>query len=50
MNDLSWRPGLWIDYTTSQAIILLSDHKPPSQLTLLLDPNRSVQYVTTLPN
>ena len=47
MKDLSLRPGLWTNYTNSQAAIPLLDHKSPlQQSTLLLKPNRLVQYIT----
>ena len=47
MNDPSLRPGLWINYTNSQVIILVLDYKSFSeQLTLLSDPSWLVRYVT----
>ena len=31
MNDLSPRPGLWINYTNSQATISVFDHRSSSE-------------------
>ena len=46
INDLSLRPGPWINYMNNQATTPPFDHKSPSQQqTLPLNPNRLAQYV-----
>ena len=48
MNDLSFRPGPWINYTNNQATVLPSDYISFSQQpTLSSNPNRLAQYVIT---